>query len=100
MKRMVSFDLARDLSIIGVVMAHYQAIGIQPTWIYLTSQAFHTFRQALFMFASGYIYIMTKKDMPYKAYIQKKNKTISGTIYSNINHSNHTKSPNWRQRMR
>lgn len=75
MQRLISFDIAKAICIILVVIGHYVP-DYSPTWYMGTHDVIYTFHMPLFMFASGYIYIATKKDIPYKKFIWKKVKRL------------------------
>ncbi len=74
--RIVYLDIAKALCIILVVIGHYCPAGCPEWWV-----AFHdfiyTFHMPLFMFASGFVYIATKKDgQQYGNFVIKKIKRL------------------------
>lgn len=75
MQRLISFDIAKAICIILVVIGHYVP-DYSPAWYMRIHDVIYTFHMPLFMFASGYIYMATKKDIPYKKFIWKKVKRL------------------------
>lgn len=75
MKRIVSLDIAKAICIILVVIGHYIPEN-SPEWYVLIHDVIYTFHMPLFMFASGYIYIATKKDIGYDDFLVKKIKRL------------------------
>ena len=75
MQRLLSFDIAKAICIILVVIGHYVPV-YSPQWYVGVHDVVYTFHMPLFMFASGFIYMATKKDMPYKDFIWKKVKRL------------------------
>lgn len=71
MKRAVFIDIAKAICIILVVIGHFDQNDF-PDWYRKMILGIYTFHMPLFMFASGFLYAMTKKDIPYKAFIFKK----------------------------
>ena len=71
MKRIVFIDVAKALCIILVVVGHYVPDN-SPDWYVALHDIIYTFHMPLFMFASGYIYIATKKDVSYGSFLVKK----------------------------
>ncbi len=71
MNRIVSLDIAKAICIILVVIGHY-APTHAPNWYMLLNNVIYTFHMPLFMFASGYIYIATKKDVDYRTFLLNK----------------------------
>lgn len=84
--RIVSLDIAKAICIILVVVGHYIPDN-SPEWYKLIHDVIYTFHMPLFMFASGYVYIATKKDIGYGDFIVKKIKKIDGAIFNDICHS-------------
>lgn len=75
MQRLISFDIAKAICIILVVIGHYVPDG-SPSWYVGVHDVIYTFHMPLFMFASGFIYMATKKDIPYKDFLLKKVKRL------------------------
>ena len=71
MKRIVFIDVAKALCIILVVVGHYVPDN-SPEWYVALHDIIYTFHMPLFMFASGYVYIATKKDVSYGSFLIKK----------------------------
>ncbi|MGN0006516.1 MAG: acyltransferase family protein [Alistipes sp.] len=69
--RMVYIDIAKALCIVLVVVGHYTPAGC-PVWWQTIHDIIYTFHMPLFMFASGFVYVATKKDEKYKDFIIKK----------------------------
>lgn len=72
--RWTEFDVAKALCIMLVVMGHYAVE--EPAWWVTTHDIIYTFHMPLFMFASGFIYIATKKNEDYWWFIFKKIKRL------------------------
>lgn len=60
MQRLISFDIAKSICIILVVIGHYIP-DYSPLWYICIHDIIYTFHMPLFMFASGFIYMATKK---------------------------------------
>lgn len=75
MQRLISFDLAKAICIILVVIGHYVP-DYSPQWYVGVHDVIYTFHMPLFMFASGFIYMATKKDIPYMDFLWKKVKRL------------------------
>ena len=75
MQRLVSLDIAKALCIILVVIGHYFPDNA-PAWYVCLHDAIYMFHMPLFMFASGYIYNATQKEIGYGAFISKKVKRL------------------------
>lgn len=71
MSRLISFDIAKALCIILVVIGHYIPDN-SPQWYVNLRTWIYSFHMPLFMFASGYIYMAFKKDEPYWTFVTKK----------------------------
>lgn len=71
MQRLISFDIAKAICIILVVIGHYVPDG-SPSWYMDVHDVIYSFHMPLFMFASGFIYMATKKKIPYKDFLMKK----------------------------
>lgn len=70
-KRILFIDVAKAICIILVVIGHYIPDN-SPDWYVAVHDIIYTFHMPLFMFASGYVYIATVKDIPYGQFILKK----------------------------
>lgn len=75
MQRLISFDIAKAICIILVVIGHYVP-DYSPQWYVGVHDVIYTFHMPLFMFASGFIYMATKKDIPYWNFLLKKVKRL------------------------
>ena len=75
MRRIVWIDIAKAICIILVVIGHYIP-EIHPLWYGEMRNVIYTFHMPLFMFASGYIYIATKKEISYSDFIWRKVKRL------------------------
>ena len=53
-----------------------------PLWYICIHDIIYTFHMPLFMFASGFIYMATKKDIPYKIFLWKKIKRLLVPYFS------------------
>lgn len=71
MERIISIDIAKAICIILVVIGHYVPDN-SPDWYVVLHDVIYTFHKPLFMFASGYVYIATKKDRTYGSFLIKK----------------------------
>ena len=75
-KRIVYIDIAKALCIILVVIGHYSPDGC-PEWWMAVHDFIYSFHMPLFMFASGFVYIATKRDgEKYGEFIMKKIKRL------------------------
>ena len=54
-----------------VVVGHYIPDN-SPAWYVMLHDVIYTFHMPLFMFTSGYVYIATKKEIPYGVFLLKK----------------------------
>lgn len=70
-QRLLSLDIAKAICIILVVIGHYHPENA-PQWYHNLNHIIYSFHMPLFMFASGYIYIATQKDISYGKFIGKK----------------------------
>lgn len=70
-ERIVYIDIAKAICIILVVVGHYVPDN-SPAWYVALHDIIYTFHMPLFMFASGYVYIATKKDVAYGAFLWRK----------------------------
>ena len=74
--RIVYLDIAKAICIILVVIGHYSPDGC-PEWWMAVHDFIYTFHMPLFMFASGFVYIATKRDgEKYGHFIMKKVKRL------------------------
>lgn len=73
--RIVSLDVAKAICIILVVIGHYVPDN-SPEWYVAIHDVIYTFHMPLFMFASGFVYIATKKSEAYGTFILKKVKRL------------------------
>ncbi|MFI3318918.1 MAG: acyltransferase family protein [Rikenellaceae bacterium] len=70
--RNYAIDIAKAICIILVVIGHYQPSN-SPQWYLAIVNIIYSFHMPLFMFASGYVYMMTKRDdESYLGFIKKK----------------------------
>lgn len=81
MQRLISFDIAKALCIILVVIGHYFPDNA-PAWYIGLHNTIYLFHMPLFMFASGYIYNATKKETSYGAFITRKVKRLMIPYFS------------------
>lgn len=81
MQRLISFDIAKAICIILVVIGHYVPDG-SPSWYMDMHDVIYSFHMPLFMFASGFIYMATKKKIPYKDFLMKKVKRLMVPYFS------------------
>ena len=71
MKRVVFIDIAKAICIVLVVVGHVDSHSF-PQWYRTIILGIYTFHMPLFMFASGYLYSLTKKEEPYLVFLRKK----------------------------
>lgn len=71
MKRAVFIDIAKAICIVLVVIGHADSQSF-PQWYRTIILGIYAFHMPLFMFASGYLYAMTRKNEPYSIFILKK----------------------------
>ena len=81
MQRFISFDIAKAICIILVVIGHYVP-DYSPQWYVGVHDVIYTFHMPLFMFASGFIYMATKKDITYRDFLLKKVKRLMVPYFS------------------
>ncbi len=74
-KRLEWIDISKGMCIILVVMAHYRPEN-SPQWYVLFNEFIYSFRMPLFLFTSGFIYSVTKKDEKYIDFARKKIKRL------------------------
>jgi surface polysaccharide O-acyltransferase-like enzyme len=75
MNRVISLDIAKSICIILVVIGHYSPDNAPSLWI-LTHNLIYSFHMPLFMFASGYIYMVTYRKKSYSEFIFRKFKRL------------------------
>lgn len=75
MNRIISLDIAKAICIILVVVGHYVPDN-SPIWYVMLHDVIYTFHMPLFMFASGYVYIATKKEIAYGDFLLRKVKRL------------------------
>lgn len=75
MGRLLTFDIAKAICIILVVVGHYYPDN-SPGWYKNIHDIIYSFHMPLFMFASGYIYMFTWKEQPYSRFLLKKVKRL------------------------
>lgn len=73
--RIIYLDIAKAICIILVVIGHYIPDN-SPTWYIMLNRMIYTFHMPLFMFVSGYVYIVTKKEISYWDFLMKKVKRL------------------------
>lgn len=71
MQRVISFDIARALCILLVVIGHYYPEN-SPAWYRVIHDVIYSFHMPLFMFISGYIFALTRKEEGFVTFIGKK----------------------------
>ncbi len=74
-ERIIAFDFIRAITIILVVIGHYTPEN-SPEWYVNLNKALHTFRMPVFLFISGFIYIISRKSDNYGSFIWKKAKRL------------------------
>ena len=70
-KRIFYIDIARAISIILIVIYHYQPDN-SPSCYLVFNDIVRSFRLPLLLFVSGYIYWITRKPVAYKDFVWKK----------------------------
>lgn len=75
MKKIVSIDIARAIGIILVVAGHYFPDN-SPHWYVNTREWIYTFHMPLFMFISGYVYELAKREETYLKFLGRKAKRL------------------------
>ena len=71
MNRIVFLDVAKAICMVLVVFWHYMPEN-SPEWYTIFLKDITPFRMPLFMFASGYLYMATKKQIVYSDYLKNK----------------------------
>lgn len=74
-ERLVLCDIAKGICIILVVIGHYHPDNA-PDWYSVIHRFIYSFHMPVFLFTSGYIYMATKRDIPYKTFVGKKIKRL------------------------
>ena len=75
MKKIVSIDIARAIGIILVVAGHYFPDN-SPHWYVSTREWIYTFHMPLFMFISGYVYELARREETYLNFLGRKAKRL------------------------
>lgn len=73
--RILWIDIAKVICIILVVIGHYMP-HVSPDWYRILNRVIYTFHMPLFMFASGFVYIATKRETAYGNFLWKKVKRL------------------------
>jgi len=81
MKRIIAIDLAKGICIILVVAGHYLPLN-SPGWYGVLNDLIYSFHMPLFLFASGYVYMETKRDEKYGTFIFRKIKRLMIPYFS------------------
>ena len=82
--RLTDIDVAKGICIILVVIGHYIPAN-PPAWYLTLIDVIYSFHMPLFMYASGYIYQATKKNVKYKTFILNKfNRLIIPYIFVSL----------------
>lgn len=81
MKRIVAVDIAKAICIILVITGHYIPDN-SPGGYAVLNKFIYSFHMPLFMFASGYIYMETKKEESYGSFLLKKIKRLMVPYFS------------------
>lgn len=71
MQRVISFDIARALCILLVVIGHYYPEN-SPAWYRVIHDVIYSFHMPLFIFISGYFFALTRKEEEFVTFIGKK----------------------------
>lgn len=74
--RLVALDIARMVCIILVVIGHYDPSNAPSHYSNMLS-VIYTFHMPVFLFISGYLYIITRKEESFNAFITKKIKRLA-----------------------
>lgn len=74
-ERLVTWDIAKGLCIILVVIGHYYPENA-PEWYSAIHNFIYSFHMPVFLFISGFIYMATQKDVPYGTFVMKKVKRL------------------------
>jgi len=73
--RLTSIDIAKGICIVLVVIGHYIPAN-SPKWYLTLIEVIYCFHMPLFMYASGFIYHITLKPVPYPKFVWKKFKRL------------------------
>ena len=73
--RIVWIDIAKAICIVLVVIGHYIP-DTRPIWYWEMRSVIYSFHMPLFMFASGFVYIATKREEGYCKFLKKKVKRL------------------------
>jgi len=79
--RLVAIDIAKAICIILVVIGHYEPEK-SPEWFILFHRFIYSFHMPLFLFASGYVYLATLKQIRYKDFVLNKFKRLMIPYFS------------------
>lgn len=74
--RLVTLDIARVVCIILVVIGHYDPSNAPERYSNMLS-VIYTFHMPVFLFISGYLYIITRKEESFTTFITKKVKRLA-----------------------
>jgi fucose 4-O-acetylase-like acetyltransferase len=80
-KRIEYIDIAKAICIILVVVGHF-CPEYAPSWYESIHDTIYSFHMPLFMFASGLVYIATKKEVTYREFLTKKIKRLMIPYFS------------------
>lgn len=69
--RNLSIDIARAICIVLVVAGHYFPDN-SPMWYVSLRDWIYSFHMPVFMFLSGYVYALTKRDESYPGFVKRK----------------------------
>ena len=78
--RLAMLDIARMVCIILVVIGHYDPADA-PTHYSNMRMVIYTFHMPVFLFISGYLYIVTRKSETFTAFITKKIKRLFPVVH-------------------
>ncbi len=73
--RLKFLDTAKGIAIILVVLGHFLPEG-SPHWYVVMRQVIYSFHMPLFLFISGFVYIYSRKDISYGAFLLSKVRRI------------------------
>lgn len=74
--RLATFDIARIVCIILVVIGHYDPADA-PVHYNNILKVIYTFHMPVFLFISGFLYVATMKEIPFTKFIAKKIKRLA-----------------------
>ena len=74
--RLATFDIARIVCIILVVIGHYDPADA-PVHYNNILKAIYTFHMPVFLFISGFLYVATMKEIPFTKFFAKKIKRLA-----------------------